>query len=474
MSRTFHCAAVDLGATSGRVIVGTWHDNRLATEEVHRFPNQFRTMGGRAYWDLPTLWTETVAGLTLARKKFPRLASVGVDGWAVDHVLVDRKGRPVHPVYAYRDSRTERLSAALGRRDLGRIYNLTGLPNYPYNTSLQLQETLQACPSVARAAARCLFLPEYFNFLLSGRMVNEMSLASHSQLLDVRGSTWSAAALRHFGIPKRWFGRPARSPRILGPVKGLPELSGVKAVLVPGHDTACAFAAFPGEADGSDLYLSCGTWSLLGCESAVPLVGPKALAAKISNERMGDGSFRPLRSCPGLWLLEQTLPAFSARPRDDADWRRLIAAAAGEPRPSTLIEVGRPEFFHPELMRTAIDAHLRRRGARPPRTLAGYVRLICDSLARGHAEAVDVFRTLSGRKFHRLLVVGGGSRNRLLCQATADATGLPVVSLSLEGSAVGNIGSQLIALGALPDLAAFRRHLLPQLSPISYQPGATS
>jgi rhamnulokinase len=259
-----HCAAVDLGATSGRVIVGTWANHRLALREVHRFPNQFRSLAGGDYWDLPYLWSETCAGLREARRQFPRLASIGIDGWAVDHVLVNAAGRPVHPVHAYRDTRTAALSARLDRHGLGRIYALTGIPNYAYNTSLQLQETLRACPAMARAAARCLFIPEYFNFLLSGRMENEFSLASHSQLLDVHGDGWSAAALRFFHVPGRWFSGPVRSPRILGPVTGLPELKGVRSVLVPGHDTACAFTAMPAAANGTDLYLSSGTRSLHG------------------------------------------------------------------------------------------------------------------------------------------------------------------------------------------------------------------
>jgi rhamnulokinase len=464
-----HCAAVDLGATSGRVIVGTWTKNRLTLEEVHRFPNQFRSMAGYDYWDLPYLWSETRKGLLEARRRFPRLASVGVDGWAVDHVLVNAAGRPVHSVHAYRDTRTAKLSAQLERKGLPDIYALTGIPNYPYNTSLQLQETLRACPAMAKAAARCLFIPEYFNFLLSGRMENEISLASHSQLLDVHGTGWSAAAQKFFGIPARWFSRPALSPQILGPVTGLPELKGVQSILVPGHDTACAFAAMPAAPDGSDLYLSSGTWSLVGFESDRPVLGPDALAARVSNERMGDGRYRPLRSCPGLWLLEQTLPTFRRHPRMARDWRVLIAAATRAPAPGTLLEVGDPALFHPGSMRAAIDAQLLGRGSRPARDLAGYVRLICDSLGRGHAEAVNTFERLSGRRFKRILIVGGGSKNRLLCQATANATALPVVSLALEGSAAGNVASQLIALGAVPDLATFRRHLARHLPPTIYQ-----
>jgi rhamnulokinase len=295
-----HCAAVDLGATSGRVIVGTWVNRLLKLTEVHRFPNQFRPLHGNDYWDLPYIWAEVREGLRKAKGQFLKLASVSVDSWAVDHALVDRRGRLVHPVYAYRDNRTQELSEALGRSGIGRVYSLTGIPNYPYNTSLQLKETLRACPKLRAAVARCLFISDYFNFLLSGRMENELSICSYSQLIDVRGRDWSAAALAYFGVPRPWFARPALSPRRLGPVTGLPELNGVESVLVPGHDTARAFAAMPAAPDGTDLYLSSGTWSFLGFESETPVIGHKALAERVSNERMGDGRYRPLRSCLGL------------------------------------------------------------------------------------------------------------------------------------------------------------------------------
>ena len=468
--KAVHCAAVDLGATSGRVIVGTWSRGRLELAEVRRFPNQFRTLGAHAYWDLPYLWSEVRAGLAEAKRLFPRLASVGCDSWAVDHVLLGRDGRPVHPTHAYRDDRTQALSARLARRGFARVYGWTGIPNYPYNTSLQLQETLTAVPGLERVVDRCLFIPDYFNYLLSGRKVNEFSICSHAQLLDARGRGWSEEAFRHFGIPRRWFGRPTPSPRRLGPVRGLPGFEGVETVLVPGHDTACAFAAMPAAPDGSDLYLSSGTWSLLGFESGRPLLGDEARAARVSNERMGDGRWRPLRSCLGLWLLEQTLPAFAARPKDDAGWERLIAAAERAPRPQRLLDVTDPALFNPPDMRAAIDTQLRRAGARPPRDLAGYVRLICASLGRGHADAVRGFERLAGRRFGRILIVGGGSRNRLLCQETADASGLPVVSYELEGTAVGNLAHQLLALGAVRDFAAFRAQLARQLVGTAYAP----
>jgi rhamnulokinase len=468
--KTVHCAAVDLGATSGRVIVGTWDGRALALTEVHRFPNQFRWLAGHEYWDIPGIWGQVRTGLVKAKGLFPRLASVGVDGWAVDHVLTDARGRPVFPVHAYRDTRTAAASARLGAHGIERVYALTGIPNYPYNTSLQLQETLRGRPGMASVAARCHFIPDYFNFLLSGRMVNELSVASHSQLIDVGGNGWSAPALRHFGIPEGWFGKPAKSPRRLGPVTGIAELRGVASVLVPGHDTACAFAAMPAAADGSDVFLSSGTWSLLGIESDVPLVGPEALEARVSNERSGDGRYRPLISCLGLWLLERVLLGFSKRPGSPTAWRRLISESAAAPAPEDLLDLGDKALFNPPSMRAAIDAQLKGRGGRIPRDLAGYARLICASLGNGHADAVHSLERLSGRSFGRILMVGGGSQNRLLCQETADASGLPVASYALEGAAAGNIAAQLVALGVIKDNAAFREAYSRQLRKASYLP----
>jgi rhamnulokinase len=473
-TKTIHCAAVDLGATSGRVIVGTWAKNRLALTEVHRFPNQFRSIGGHDYWDLAGLWSEVAKGLREARKCFPRLASVGVDTWGVDHVLVNDAGRLVFPTHAYRDARTQPGLKRLAntRAALERIYAATGIPNVFYNSSLQLEETVAHCPAVADLATRCLFLPDYFNYLLSGRMENEITMASTTQLLDVHGTGWSRATLDHFHIPSTWLTPPILSNTVLGPVKGLPGLKGVKVVAVPGHDTAAAYDAMPADPAGGDLFISSGTWSLVGFESDTPVLGAAALAAHISNERIGDGRYRPLTNVIGLWLLEQTLKDFTARPGNDAEWGRLITAAGKLPPPAALLDVTDPVFVNPPSMRAAIDGQLKKRKLPVPKTLAAYVRLICDSLGQGHADAVRAFERLAGRKFSRILIVGGGAKNRLLCQATADASGLPVVSLQIEGTAIGNLASQLVALRAVKNKAAFRHLLGAALPQTRYLPGA--
>ena len=475
MSSTIYTAAVDFGATSGRVILGSWSKNKLTLNEVHRFPNTFRTLAGHDYWDLGTLWHEAQTGLRKAVAALPRgakLASVGVDVWGVDFALVNDAGRLVFPVHAYRDTRSQPGLKRLAntRAALARIYAATGIPNVFYNSSLHLEETVASCPAITDLATRCLFLPDYFNFLLSGRMENELTVASTSQLLDVHSTDWSPAALKHFRLPPQWFSKPIKSGTRLGAVKNFPELAGVQVVAVPGHDTAAAYDAMPASPDGTDLFLSSGTWSLVGFESYKPILGAEALAARISNERIGDGRYRPLTNVIGLWLLEGTMKDFASRPSDDKAWAALITAAEKLPAPAALLDVTDPAFTNPASMKAAIDAQLKRRKLPAPKNLAAYTRLICDSLGRGHADAMRAFEKMAGKKFKRILIVGGGSKNRLLCQATADAAGLPVVSFALEGTAVGNLASQLIALKAVKGLPTFRRHLAANLKQTVYAP----
>ena len=475
MPSPIYSAAIDLGATSGRVILGAWANHRLTLTETHRFPNTFRTLGAHDYWDLGTLWHEAQTGLRKAAAALPRgakLASVGVDTWGVDYVLVNDAGRLVFPVHAYRDARTQAGLKRLAntRAALERIYAATGIPNVFYNSSLQLEEVVAHCPAIEDQATRCLFLPDYFNFLLSGRMENELTISSTSQLLDVHSTDWSRATLDHFRIPPQWFSKPVLAGTKLGRVQNFPALAGAQVIAVPGHDTACAYDAMPASPDGTDLYISSGTWSLVGFESDTPVLGADALAARISNERIGDGRYRPLTNVIGLWLLEGLCKDFASRPGNDKEWSALITAAEKLPAPAALLDVTDAAFSNPPSMRAAIDAQLKRRKIHAPKNLAGYTRLICDSLGRGHADAMRAFEKMTGRKFRRILIVGGGSKNPLLCQATADASGLPVVSFALEGTAVGNIASQLIALRAVKDLATFRSHLGSGLKQKVYAP----
>jgi len=475
--KALHLAAIDLGATSGRVILGTWKNQKLSLKEVHRFPNSFQSLNGHDYWNVAGLWNEILAGLRAAVAALPKgatLASVSVDTWGVDYALVNDAGRLVYPVHAYRDDRTQpglhRLANT--RAALERIYAATGIPDVFYNSSLQLEEVVANCPAITDLATRCLFLPDYFNFLLSGRMANELTIASTTQLLDVHSTDWSRPALDHFRVPAQWLSKPVLAGTKLGKVKGIDALKTTQVIAVPGHDTACAYDAMPASPDGTDLFLSSGTWSLVGFESDTPVLGGEALAARISNERIGDGRYRPLTNVIGLWLLEGIMKDFASRPTNDADWTKLITAAEKLPAPAALLDVADPAFANPKSMKAAIDAQLKKRRIPAPKNLAGYTRLICDSLGRGHADAKASFERMSGRAFKRILIVGGGSKNRLLCQATANASGVPVVSFALEGTAVGNLASQLVALKAVKNTAAFRALFGKTLKQTVYTPRA--
>lgn len=470
-----HLAAIDLGATSGRVILGTWAKNKLTLREVHRFPNSFQSIAGHDYWNIAGLWSEILTGLRAAVAALPKgakLASVGVDTWGVDYALVNDAGRLVYPVHAYRDDRTQAGLKRLAhtRAALERIYAATGIPNVFYNSSLQLEEVVATHPAITDLATRCLFLPDYFNFLLSGKMANELTIASTTQLLDVHSTDWSRAALDHFRVPAQWFSKPILAGTKLGKVRDIPALAATQVIAVPGHDTACAYDAMPASPDGTDLFLSSGTWSLVGFESDTPLTGADALAARVANERIGDGRYRPLTNVIGLWLLEGTLKDFASRPKTDADWAKLITAAEKLPAPAALLDVTDAALTNPKSMKAAIDDQLKKRRIPAPKNLAGYTRLICDSLGRGHADAKAAFEKMSGRSFKRILMVGGGSKNRLLCQATADAAGVPVVSFALEGTAVGNLASQLVALKAVKNTAAFRALFGKTLRQTVYSP----
>lgn len=476
-SKPLYLAAIDLGATSGRVILGTWAKGKLSLNEVHRFSNAFQSLGGNDYWNIAGLWSEILTGLRAAVAALPRgatLASVGVDTWGVDYALVNDTGRLVYPVHAYRDNRTQAGLQRLAntRAALERVYAATGIPNVFYNSSLQLEEAVASHPALTDLASRCLFLPDYFNFLLSGKMANELTIASTTQLLDVHSTDWSRAALDHFRVPAQWLSKPVLAGTKLGKVKGIDALKTTQVIAVPGHDTACAYDAMPASPEGTDLFLSSGTWSLIGFESDSPLLGAEALAARVANERIGDGRYRPLTNVIGLWLLEGTLKDFASRPKNDAEWTKLIAASEKLPAPAALLDVTDAALTNPKSMKAAIDAQLKKRRIALPKNLAGYTRLICDSLGRGHADAKAAFERMSGRQFKRILMVGGGSKNRLLCQATANAAGVPVISFALEGTAVGNIASQLISLGAVKDLATFRAQFGKTLKQTVYQPRA--
>ncbi|MEE6274337.1 rhamnulokinase family protein [Georgenia sp. MJ206] len=460
-------AAVDLGASSGRVIVGRLDGGRVRVHEVGRFANRPVAVAGGAgqtlHWDVLGLYGSVLEGLARAEREHGPLAGVGIDTWAVDYGLLDADGallgNPVH----YRDTRTagapDRVFARLPARDL---FARAGLQVQPFNTIFQL---VAAAGSAQLAAARSLLLvPDLLGYWLTGAQVAEVTNASTTGLLDVRARTWSATTAadleREFAVPvTRLLPELVEPGAVIGQLRPAVAdavgASGAPLIAVGSHDTASAVVAVPA-AEGDFAYISSGTWSLVGLELADPVLSEGARAANFTNELGVDRTVRFLRNVMGLWVLQECLRTWRER-GEPADLVELLAAARDVPALRCVVDIDDPAFLPPGDMTERIAQAAGRTGQRPPGSRAETVRCILDSLALAYRRAVDEAAGLAGRDVRVIHVVGGGARNALLCQLTADATGLPVVAGPAEGAALGNLLVQARATGALAgDLGRLR------------------
>lgn len=439
-------AAVDLGASSGRVMAGRVGPGVLELDEVRRFPNRPVRVNGTLHWDILGLYGNVLDGLRAAPSG---LASVGIDSWAVDYGLLDAGGsllgNPVH----YRDSRTDgvmdRVRAELGD-DL--LYGASGLQFLPFNTIYQL------VADDLSGASTLLLVPDLLAYWLTGEIGAERTNASTTGLLDVRDGTWSRDLLDRLDLPAKIL-PPLREPgSVIGALR--PDVAaetghgGLRVTAVGSHDTASAVAAVPATTDRF-AYISCGTWSLVGVELDAPVLTEASREANFTNEGGVDGTVRYLRNVMGLWLLQECLRAWG-----NPDLPALLAEAGRVPGLRSLIDPDDPEFLPPGDMPSRIAAHCRRRGFPEPAGRAATVRCIMDSLALAHRVTLRRAAALSGVDIEVVHLVGGGSRNDLLCRLTADAAGLPVVAGPVEATALGNVLAQARAHGAVRDLAEAR------------------
>lgn len=463
-------AAVDLGATSGRVMVADVDRDRLVLTEVHRFPNQPVRAGGTLYWDVLGLYRETVTGLREAVRRRPDLASVGIDSWAVDYGLLDAAGvllgNPVH----HRDARTEGVaSRVLAELGAAEVYQTTGIQTLPFNTLFQLRAAAGS-PQFA-VADRLLLIPDLLTYWLTGEAATEVTNASTTQLLDVHARVWAVDLIRRAGLPTRLFG-PLRSPG--DPAGELrPEVSAEVGARLPvttvaSHDTASAVAATPLAGDAA--YISCGTWSLVGVELDRPVLTEASRLANFTNEAGVDGTVRYLRNVMGLWLLEESLRAWRAA-GTAVELTALLDAAGRLPGLTSVVDAGDQAFLAPGDMPARIAQACRDLGQPAPQDPPAVARCILDSLALAHRAAVLQAQELSGRRVDAVHLVGGGARNELLCQLTADACQLPVVAGPVEATALGNALVQARARkvvdGGLPAMRALVRQAQP---PRRYEP----
>lgn len=444
--------AADLGAESGRVMAGHFDGRRVRLEEVHRFPNGPVTLAGSWRWDVLQLWAAVEAGLAAAAARFgPAVASVGVDTWGVDYVLLSKSGELLGQPFHYRDRRTDgvmdRAAAVVPRTE---VYAATGIQFLPFNTLYQLLAANDRTPELLAHADRLLLMPDFLHWCLCGSTAVEFTNATTTQCYDPAARGWAADLLKRFGLPTHPLGEVVPPGTRLGELR--PDvridtrLGAVPVVAPATHDTASAVAAVPTAHTGRAnwAYISSGTWSLVGVEVPDAVRTDAAFRAGLTNEGGVAGTFRLLKNVTGLWLVQRCRAAFGT----DTDYESLTRQAEEAPPLRSLIDPDDPRFLNPPDMPAAIAGFCRETGQPVPETPGQFVRCGLESLALKYRVVLDRLAAVTGVPIEVIHVVGGGSRNRLLNQFTADATGLPVMAGLVEATALGNVLIQARAAGA--------------------------
>ena len=469
-------AAVDLGASSGRVMAARVGPGRLELAEVHRFANRPVRVGGTLHWDVLGLYAGVLDGLRAAGRQGGHLDGIGIDSWAVDHGLLDADGALLGNPLHYRDARHETgVPAVHAVVPPEELYRVTGLQHLPFTTVFQLA----AARGTARSAAaeRLLLVPDLLAHWLTGADGAEVTNASTTGLLDATTREWAWELIDRLELPRRLF------PALRQPGERLGELTGdvlaetgltgpVPVLAVGSHDTASAVVGVPA-ADDRFAYISCGTWSLVGVELEKPVLTEASRQAGFTNELGVDGTVRYLRNVMGLWLLQESVRTWSAAGLP-ADLPDLLAAAARVPAFTALVDPDDARFLPPGDMPARIAQACAETGQAPPQSQAETVRCILDSLALAYRRTVRRAAELSGRDVEVVHLVGGGARNSLLCQLTADACGRPVVAGPVEAAALGNALVQARALGALDGPLAELRSLVRATQEVATFPPAPS
>jgi rhamnulokinase len=459
MSAT-HYIAVDLGAESGRVMLGTLEEGRVSLEEAHRFPNRVLAVNGHLHWDLVHMEKEIFAGVEKAARRNLPISGISADSWGVDYVLLDAKGGALGQPYCYRDVRTADSPARLFKKlPFAEIYQETGIQFMAINTVFHFEAQQQDDPAILSGADHFLNIADYFNARLSGVEAAEQSLASTTQLYNPKTHAWSDKLISALGLKKSLFPKIVPSGTVLGPVAGelknYPSLAQAQVVATCSHDTGGAVVAVP--ATGHNwAYLSSGTWSLLGTELPKPIVTDAAQEAGFTNEVGFGGTIRFLKNIAGLWVVQECRRAWEADGQSFT-YEELTRLAVENGPASAHISLQDPRFLSAGDMPDKITSFCRETVQPVPATPGQFVRTILESLALTYAQTLRQLESLVGHKFEKLHIVGGGSRSHLLNQLAAGATGLPVVTGPVEATAIGNILIQALALGHLESAAHLRR-----------------
>ena len=451
--------AIDIGASSGRHILGGLEDGKLRLWEVHRFPNGMTERHGRLCWDVDALFAEVILGLQkcAALGKIPQ--SVGIDTWGVDFVLLDAEGNRLDDAVAYRDSRTDGMDMETHRRvSEVELYARTGIQKQKFNTLYQLMALKAQTPSLLERAEGLLMIPDYLHYRLCGARKTEYTNATTTGLCGAASRDWDGEAIGRLGFPRKLFQEIAPPGTVLGGfIQSVRQSVGFDCavVLPPTHDTASAFLSVPSQAGpsqaGPAVTISSGTWSLLGALTDVPVLTEAARNAGFTNEGGTGGQYRFLKNIMGLWMVQSIRSELLGKPSFDA-----LEQAARSSAYHGQVNVNDAAFFAPESMTQTVIEKCREAGFPAPNSTGDILRCVYRSLAAEYARSVKELEGLTGRRYTRVSIVGGGCQDRCLNELTAQACGLPVFSGPVEGTAVGNLVCQMIRSGQLPDEEAAR------------------
>jgi rhamnulokinase len=449
--------AFDLGAESGRAMMGRLRSGVLDLSEIHRFPNEPIRERASLRWNLPRLWQEMQRGLESVASDPGALASIGVDTWGCDYGLLDAEGALVTLPYHYRDARTDGVMEDMfARVPRSRLYEVTGIQFLPFNTIYQLVASRTRAPGELAAAKSFGTIPDILNHRLTGLLRSEFTSATTTQMVDARKRTWAVDLLREFDLPVNILPPIVEPGANIGPLKsaGCSALAGTPVIAPACHDTGSAVAAV--SASRTRAYLSSGTWSLLGVEVPQPVMTPQALAANVTNEGGVAGTTRLLKNIGGLWPLQECRRGW-ARTGRDYSYSDLMTAASDETHAfESLFDPDDSRFLHPQDMARAIADYCHGTGQRPPDTPGSYARAILESLAFKYRVVLETLEQLTDVAISEIQIIGGGCRNHVLNQFTADATGRTVIAGPVEATALGNIAVQMVGTGAVGSIADAR------------------
>ena len=448
--------AFDLGAESGRAVLGYLRSGVLRTEEVHRFPNEPVEYGGSLHWDVARLWLEIRK--TLSRLKETRLEGIGVDAWGVDYALLGERGELLQNPYHYRDNRTHGVMDEVFRIvPKEEIYRMTGIQFMPINTLYQLFSSKKNTPGILNATQRLITIPDLFNYWLTGNAVCEFTNATTTQMVDPRTRTWATDLIDRLQLPARLLPPIVEPGSLLGKLRselaGDSALAGTNVIAPACHDTGSAIAAI--SAREGTAFLSSGTWSLLGTEIDAPVITDAALRLNFTNEGGVNGTTRLLKNVMGLWMLRCCRQSW-AEQGWECDYRELMELASQEKPFQHLVDPDDELFLRPDNMCDAIAAYCRKTQQPVPAGPAAYLRTILESLAMKYRFVIRNLERLIDRPIEQIRVIGGGSKNRLLNQFTSDATGRRVLAGPAEATALGNIAIQILARGDAASLEEVR------------------